>query len=184
MERKTIYCDLDGVIADWEGRVLELYGMQNDKLIREYLKNGGKLENKLFNLRENIADMGYEFWSGIKPFSWAKQFCEELSLQGDFIFLTSSGNHNKRPKYAAGGAMGKLFWLNQNFNGLSAAISRDKHLHAHKNSTLIDDNKGNIEQFNKYGGHTYLFPHPYKIEDNEISINNIIEQIKYKIQLI
>ena len=175
---KIIYCDLDGVLANWEGRFIELNGLQKDTGLREFLKKGGKLEERFPDVREFISDMGSSFWEGIKPFYWAKNMYRRLSSKGDFMFLTSPGNHNKRPLYASGGAMGKLLWISRYFNSASASITRDKHFHAHPNAILIDDSIGNIKRFRKYGGKAYHFPHPYKIEDGEIKVENVLSDIE------
>lgn len=181
MERCVIYCDVDGVVGDWEGRLLEIYGLKNDSEIREYLKEGGKIEDKFDNLRERVAELGPDFWSGIKPFFWAQELVSRIEKYGDFSFLTSSGNHNKRPIYAAGGAYGKLIWLSENFNGKSVSICRDKHLHAHSRAILIDDNKKKVENFIECGGEGFLFPHAYKIEDGEVRLGDVYRELEKKI---
>ena len=128
--------------------------------------------------------MGHEIWVGIKPYSWAGEMQEKLAIMGDFCFLTSSGNHSKRPIYAAGGAYGKLLWLAENFNGVSVSICRDKYKHANPNALLIDDNEGNVRKFRNSGGRAFLFPHAYKIEDGEVDLNEVYKGIEKEIELL
>ena len=173
------YCDVDGVVADWQGRLLEIYGLERDMDVREFLKKGGTLEERFGDIREAVESVGAEFWSGIKVFSWGGELYSRISREGNFCFLTSCGNHSKRPFYAAGGAYGKLIWLSKNFNGASVSICRDKHVHAHQRAVLIDDSRSNVDKFVKHGGRGFLFPHPYLIEDGDVDMSDVYSEIEY-----
>lgn len=134
----TIYLDLDGVIADFEGRYLEVFG---------HLHNSVS-DDKMW---ENINSYP-DFWSGIKPLPHAKEFYDTLLLYDDVIILTACPKSDYKNV-----ALHKKEWVKKHICPdvmvLPVMGGKNKALFMHREGDiLIDDFGRNIKEWIKLGG--------------------------------
>lgn len=134
-----IYCDMDGVLTDFESRFEHFSGLHP----QEYEKKYGTpafwelIDNKIgvrFWVGMNWMPQGEKLWDFIKPYK------PDL--------LTSPSRHNSS-------RLGKQLWAKNNLSPkpkVIMAYSADKQRYANENSILIDDKKSNIAEWEAKGG--------------------------------
>ena len=140
-----IYVDMDGVVADFDQRFLDLSGM----MPREYeAKYGRDAFWEFIDEGENKL----KFWVGIPQMSDAQSLMDYVS-QYDYEMLTS-------PSIKQQSLMGKGLWIkNQTKNGLFKSKPKVNYRFAKKkiefaapNHILIDDKASTIDSWNSKGG--------------------------------
>lgn len=155
---RTIYLDLDGVVADFVSRCLTclehlrpsgsppLSADQVDRWDIETL-----MGISLDTFWKGIANE--EFWVGIQAYSWAQNLLRGLENVGHVVILSSPG---ACPVAAAG----KMRWLARTpgFSGLELVLTQHKHHLAGAGKILIDDSEKNCKAWEDHGGHAILFP--------------------------
>lgn len=144
-EKRTIYLDLDGVLADFSKSVKSQTGKypneQKDdemwkavQVIPDFYRHLDKMDgaDNFFKRIKSIAD-GYDY---------------------DLKILTAIPRKSSMP--SAGDD--KKDWVKEHFGNIEVVLgpySRDKWKHAKKNDILIDDRKSNIDEWinkgNAYG---------------------------------
>ena len=149
-----IYCDMDGVLTDFEKRFHQkLNEVGPDyypiKDIQKVVKP--KDFEAIFGIEEfwNFIDkiVGIGFWVGM---DWMPQGKELWSFISPYKpdLLTSPSRDN-------GSRLGKQLWAKNNLNPkpkVIMAYSADKQRYANENSILIDDKKSNIKEWIAKGG--------------------------------
>ena len=137
-----IYCDMDGVLADFDRAVIEKLGSKlND--------NWGDLDPDLFLTlkKTNDADILWEFISKLN------------------IEILSAAPKPERGEVASRAAKDKKAWMNEHFNfpadKVHVGLRREKPNRAKRfdkesgewiQNILIDDTQGNIEAWEQAGG--------------------------------
>ncbi len=151
----VVFVDMDGVVADFNGRVLELAGMPGAKGEPgeyEIFKALGITHDRLWEIIN--GDPG--FWPGLEPYPWAKDLVRsvaELVGQENTYFFTSP---SRNPQSTAG----KVEWIYQHF----PAYKRQFFIGPHKwqcastRTVLIDDRDSTVKRFQEYGGWALLYP--------------------------
>lgn len=144
-QSKTIYLDLDGVLADFDASVKKQTGkypreQKDDEMwkavqaVPHFYRHLNKMEgaDKFFDRIKSIAD-GYDY---------------------DLKILTAIPRKSTMP--SAGDD--KMSWVKEHFGNIEVVLgpySRDKWKHAHASDILIDDRKSNIDEWinkgNAYG---------------------------------
>jgi hypothetical protein len=149
-----IYCDMDGVLTDFEKRFHQklnevgpdYYPMKD---IQKVVKP--KDFEAIFGIEEfwNFIDkiVGIGFWVGM---DWMPQGRELWNFISPYKpdLLTSPSRDN-------GSRLGKQLWAKNNLNPkpkVIMAYSADKQRYANENSILIDDKKSNIKEWIAKGG--------------------------------
>ena len=173
-----ILLDLDGICAYWEKSAAHTCGLDyEDKEIRDALKNGKRLEkfvggdSKMWPM---IDKEGEDWWTNLEKLPWTDKLIDLLKQESDdFCILTSP---NRNPICASG----KIKWMQQYFGETfkDFLIGANKHLCATPDSLLIDDTEKKVNKFREYGGHAFLWPHPLKIIDGDIKIEDVIQDLK------
>ena len=149
-----IYCDMDGVLTDFEKRFIQkLNEVGPDyyplKDIQKVVKP--KDFEAIFGIEEfwNFIDriVGIGFWVGM---DWMPQGRELWNFISPYKpdLLTSPSRDN-------GSRLGKQLWAKNNLNPkpkVIMAYSKDKQRYANANSILIDDKKSNIKEWIAKGG--------------------------------
>ncbi len=149
-----IYCDMDGVLTDFEKRFhqkLNEVGPDHYPLkdIQKVVKP--KDFEAIFGIEEfwNFIDkiVGVGFWVGM---DWMPQGQELWNFISPYKpdLLTSPSRDN-------GSRLGKQLWAKNNLNPkpkVIMAYSADKQRYANENSILIDDKKSNIKEWIAKGG--------------------------------
>ena len=147
----TIYLDMDGVIADFDQRFLDLSGMTPD----EYRDKYGMSQFWDFIDIENKV----RFWAGIPVMPGAKKLVDYVS-QYDYEILTA-------PSIKKQSRLGKMIWLRKihsdlfpdtpkvNFKPAKAKHQVKSNLT--KTDILIDDKASTIDTWNSAGGTGVLY---------------------------
>ena len=140
-----IFCDLDGVLADFVSGVSKLIPDYDDtkyqqdpkyrkkmwKAVSEYTKNGGKLWGELDTMPDAMV-----LWDYISKYDTTE-------------ILTATGD----PKYGAGEQ--KHEWVSKNLGNVKTNIvrqSKEKAQYAAPNHILIDDMQKSIGPWEQAGG--------------------------------
>lgn len=146
-----IYCDLDGVLTDFDNRFIHFTG-EIPKVYEE--KYGTAAFWYLID-----TEVGIKFWSEMDWMPQGKRFWESIKKYSPCILTSPSRQNTSR--------LGKKLWVKENLKPLPKvlfAFSREKHQYADSNSILIDDRKRNIKEWEQAGGIGILYDHR-KIEE-------------------
>ena len=134
-----IYCDMDGVLTDFEKRFEHYSGMQP----KEYEAKHGS--SGFWNLID--VEVGIKFWSDMDWMPQGQELWDFISPYNPDLLTSPSRDNNSR--------LGKNLWVKNNLNPnpkVIFAYSKDKQRYANENSILIDDKKSNINEWAARGG--------------------------------
>ena len=134
-----IYCDMDGVLTDFEKRFDHFSGMHP----QEYEKKFGI--EQFWHLID--TKIGVRFWVGMDWMPEGKRLWDFISPYKPDL-LTSPSRHNSS-------RLGKQLWAKNNLSPkpkVILAYSQDKQRYSNENSILIDDKKSNINEWAAKGG--------------------------------
>jgi PAS domain-containing protein len=133
-----IYCDMDGVIADFDARFRELAKMSPDQYEEKY-----GIE-KFWNFIDN--EIGVRFWVGIPWMQDGKQLWEYIKKYKPTLLSAPSRNNESR--------LGKRLWVKKHIPGnkLVLASRVNKQDYAKPNAILIDDRPDTIVEWENKGG--------------------------------
>lgn len=152
-----IYCDMDGVLTDFEERFEHYSGMKPKEYENKF---GTPAFWELIDVK-----VGIKFWAGMKFMPQGQQLWDFIKpYQPDL--LTSPSRDN-------GSRLGKNIWVKNHLNPKPKTIfsySADKQRYANENSILIDDKKSNIEEWASKGG--------IAIRCKDGDVNSVIEKLK------
>lgn len=152
-----IFLDMDGVLVDFVGGVLELFGVDHDQLYRVWPVNQHPFHEELGvkedEFYERINANNGKMWENLKPYPFATWFYETCKSIAETTILSSPAG--------ADSAAGKIRFLqrwtgNPLFNDY--ILTSKKKMCASPNCILIDDKNENVEEFRKAGGNAILFP--------------------------
>ena len=142
-QQYKIYCDMDGVLCDFDGKFKSLFNC----LPQDYENKFGKEKfwNKIKTVDHWFLELPWiqgsqEFWNKIKPFNPT--------------ILTSPADSIEQCK------KDKLEWIRRNIGNAKVIIDKQKFKYASPNSILIDDLDKNIEPWRKAGGVGIKFVNP------------------------
>lgn len=134
-----IYCDMDGVLTNFEARFEHFTGMSP----KDYEDKFGT--EQFWYLIDN--KIGVRFWVGMDWMPEGERLWNFISpYQPDL--LTSPSRHNTS-------RLGKNLWVRNNLNPKPKVIfaySADKQRYSKENAILIDDKKSNINEWAAKGG--------------------------------
>lgn len=151
-----IFCDLDGVLTDWNGSFEKI---SPGKTMDDW-KDEGK-ESEAWDL---IHENGKEFWEDMKWTTDGKKLWEFLKRFSPTI-LSSPGQENVEEVVKF-----KNAWLDREIGkDQPRIIDRDKQNYADDRSVLIDDTEGNLERWSGADGTGILH------KDVDETIKNVIE---------
>jgi 5'(3')-deoxyribonucleotidase len=167
-----IYCDMDGVLTDFEKRFVTLLQQEGPKYYSKATiaqvtrpKHFDKLEGTEEFWKFIDQHIGLEFWSDMP---WMPQG----QVLWDFIqpyrpkLLTSPSEDNTS-------RLGKRLWVRNHLTPAPEVIFRfgdAKSDFANENSILIDDKPSNLEAFASKGG--------ISIECKDGDVSSVIQQLK------
>ena len=136
--RPKIYCDMDGVLTDFDKQFSEIHPWGPKKFMD---KNG------MDEFWKEIDDRGVGFWVGMDWMSDGKQLWEFIT-NNFYVELLSSPSRSDHSR------LGKRLWVRNHKLGvkLNLAYSHNKQKYAAPSHILIDDRKDNIEQWESQGG--------------------------------
>lgn len=134
-----IYCDMDGVLCDFEKRFDHFTGMHP----QEYEKKFGT--PAFWELIDN--KIGVRFWVGMDWMPEGKRLWNFISPYKPDLLTSPSRNDTSR--------LGKNLWVKNNLNPKPKTIfafSADKQRYSREGAILIDDKKSNINEWASKGG--------------------------------
>jgi len=134
----TIYCDMDGVLCDFDKRFMEF---SNGIPPSEYESKFGKSA-----FWELISKKGVGFWVGIPWMPDGKQLWNYIKPYNPSLLSAPSREESSR--------LGKRLWVRNNIPGTKLILrqAEQKQEFANPNAILIDDRTSNIQQWRDKGG--------------------------------
>lgn len=159
-QNKIILLDMDGVLTDFVGNALRVFGREDLVITQEdMIIELGVNEEEFCN---GIDTKGEEFWAMMPETPECNSIINLVESTG-FQWLIST--NPSKYKYASAG---KEYWLKNKFgyNFTNYMIGKHKYLMAGPDRVLIDDFAKNCHKFMKYGGDFILVPRPYNSLSN------------------
>jgi hypothetical protein len=149
--RIQIYCDMDGVLCDFDSRFEHFYGVSP----REYSNEKGQKA-----MEEAVDKVGVTYWSKMPWLKGGQQLWNKISKYNPKI-LTSPGKFIHARE-------GKLIWIKENLNpqpqdimfantGNKFEAIKDKTPQEIRNSMLIDDYYPNLAPWKEIGGIAIMY---------------------------
>ena len=133
-----IYCDMDGVLTDFESRFEHFTG------------TGPQAYEKQYGLEQfwHLIDfkIGVRFWVGMDWMPEGKRLWDFIKPYKPHLLTSPSRNDTSR--------LGKNLWVRNNLQPKPKTIfaySADKQRYSNENSILIDDKKSNINEWASKG---------------------------------
>ena len=137
-DKYTIYCDMDGVLSDFNARFDHFTGLAP----REYEQEYGK--KKFWKLID--GEVGIRFWVGMPWMPDGKELWDFIKPFKPIILSAPSRNNVSR--------LGKRLWVRNNIPGAKLTLSNriNKQQYSQRDSILIDDMPQTIEEWKAGGG--------------------------------
>ena len=149
-----IYCDMDGVLTDFESRFLTKLNSEGPKYYSQKeidIITKPKDFEKLYGMEEfwKFIDfhIGVSFWVGMEWMPQGQKLWDFIKPYNTQLLTSPSRNNTSR--------LGKNLWVRNNLTPkpkVNFAYSADKQRFASPNSILIDDKKSNINEWKAAGG--------------------------------
>ncbi|MCA9748783.1 MAG: hypothetical protein KC414_06735, partial [Romboutsia sp.] len=139
----TIYCDMDGVLTDFDNRFRYFAGVTPDV----YEKENGTEE--FWDLIDN--KIGISFWTNMPWMPQGKKLWSYIKKYKPTILSAPSRNPSSRN--------GKKKWIQKNIPNakLILAARQNKMQYSGENNILIDDRSDTIEEWKSKGGIGIIF---------------------------
>jgi len=137
-----IYCDMDGVLCDFDRRFEQFGGISPKEYESKY---GTKQFWKIIN------EVGEQFWSKMPWMSEGKQLWSYIKKYNPLLLSAPSSDYSSR--------YGKKLWAQENIPGTKLILSKreNKKDYASGKSILIDDREDNINEWRAAGGIGILY---------------------------
>lgn len=147
-----IYCDMDGVLCDFEKRFEHYTGLFPDEYRNIAIKKYGEKKGieKFWDLIDN--QVGIRYWRGMGWMPDAQLFWNFIKKYKPTILTAPSKHENSR--------IGKNLWVQDNLGPNYEIIfsnAQDKCRYASPISILIDDSTQNILDWKREGGIGILY---------------------------
>lgn len=152
-----IYCDMDGVLTNFEGRFEHFTGKHPQEYEKEF---GVKQFWHLIDVK-----VGVRFWIGMDWMPRGKELWNFIQPYNPDLLTSPSRDNNSR--------LGKNLWVKNNLNPKPKVIfaySKVKQRYANENSILIDDKPSNINEWTSKGG--------IAIRCKDGNVDHVIEKLK------
>ena len=152
-----LYCDMDGVLTNFEARFEHYSGMHPQEYEKKY---GLPAFWELIDIK-----IGVKFWIGMDFMPQGKELWDFIKPYQPDLLTSPSRDNNSR--------LGKNLWVKNNLSPKPKEIfsySKDKQRFANENSILIDDKKSNINEWTSRGG--------IAIRCKNGDVNHVIEKLK------
>jgi len=171
-----IYCDMDGVLTNFEKRFIDKLRQEGPKYYsKEVVQQVTR--PKHFEALEGQAEfwkfidqyIGLEFWAGMEWMPNGKELWNFIQPYGPKLLTSPSRDNTSR--------LGKRLWVKDNLIPAPEVIFRygdAKSDFANENTILIDDKPSNLAAFASKGGIAL------EVKDGEIqSVINALRQLGY-----
>lgn len=171
-----IYCDMDGVLTDFENRFVEMLKKEGLKYYSKEVVNqvtrpkhfeALEGEKEFWNFIDN--HVGLEFWSGMDWMPNGKQLWSFIQPYNPIILTSPSRQNTSR--------LGKRMWVKEHLipaPPVEFRFGEAKSDFANEKAILIDDKPSNLEAFAAKGGIAL------EVKDGEIqSVTNKLKELGY-----
>lgn len=168
---KTLYLDVDGVLANFVGGFLKL--IEREDYTVEKFGFYEDLGMTTYTFWQIIDEQGEKFWRNLKPYPWKDQLLKEVRAfkrKGNEVFICTS------PSRHPSSWSGKKFWLDMHAPGLPIFMCNAKHKLAKEGALLVDDHDKNCEDFEEGGGRSLLFPQTWN--GNRLMLKDRVNLVK------
>jgi hypothetical protein len=148
-----LFMDLDGVLADLESYVVQLFGPPAKPAAWHYSERYSQIpESEIWNKIN---------WAAIEP---TREFPDLLTLMAEYdSYLITSPTAIRQPECAFGKTVFVEKYLRQYQRRLLIVPSKCKRLLAASNHILVDDSDRNINEWRQDGGIGILCPQSYNL---------------------
>lgn len=133
----TIYCDMDGVLADFHGHIEKVTGKEFNSMKRW----------EHFHAIDKELKKGNDVWGALEKLPDADRLMQYIS-QYDHVVLTSTGGDERAEPQ-------KRAWLNKHYPGVPiifAETGAKTNVHAGPDRLLIDDRNVAVDPWLESGG--------------------------------
>jgi predicted kinase len=136
-QQYKVYCDMDGVLVDFERGYNDLTGKQTPGIGSTYDKD---------DFWSAITKAGAKFWADLNWMPDGKQLWDHIKQYNPTLLTAPSREKSSE--------IGKQEWIDKNLPDTPVIFkqAKDKKDLAEPNAILIDDRKDNIEQWIEAGG--------------------------------
>ena len=133
-----IFCDMDGVLTDFDKRFEYFGGMVPDEYLAKFSKS------QFWKLIDD--KVGFEFWAKMPWMPDGKQLWSYIEKYKPMLLSAPSQKPSSR--------YGKRVWVNDNLPGVKLILAKreNKQDYSKPNRILIDDRADNIEEWKSKGG--------------------------------
>jgi 5'(3')-deoxyribonucleotidase len=155
MIKPTVLLDVDGVLADFAGALLDWAGPQytRDHLSEWDLTKALGLADRQSEFDAVAGEPG--FCESLPLLDGAQDFVEDLRLVADIVVVTSPYSAAKLWTYD------RLIWLERHFKITKHDVIFAKRKHLVRGDVMIDDGPHNVEAFVRAGGRGLLIDQPW-----------------------
>jgi len=153
-----LYCDMDGVLTDFDGRFEHFAGMNPEEYEERY---GTRAFWTLIDEK-----VGIKFWSDMEWTTEGRKLWDFIKEYEPTLLTSPSWQQESR--------LGKKMWVKNNLEPKPKVVfkySKEKHVRARSNTIHIDDREDIIERWNEKGGIGILCP-------KNGSVKEVINQLK------
>ena len=167
-----IYCDMDGVLTDFEKRFVSLLRKEGPKYYSKAViaqvtrpKHFDKLEGSTEFWKFIDQYIGLEFWSEMPWMPNGRQLWDFIQPYGPKLLTSPSRDNTSR--------LGKRLWVKENLSPAPEVLFRfgdAKADFANENAILIDDKPSNLRAFASKGG--------IAIECKDGDVSSVINELK------
>jgi len=184
--KKTVFLDLDGVIANWTKRTVEstfklnyedVTGFSREKFIPFITDRTGLTKTNInAKIYENDS---VDFWTGIEKYYWADELVTLVNRNSyQWFFLT-------KPMRSPECYFGKAQWIKKYYPAFFHKLiitPGSKGLCARNlDCILIDDNLKNIEEWVEAGGASFPW---LEVSSNPLKSSDVVKDRIEKIKII
>jgi predicted kinase len=136
-QQYKVYCDMDGVLVDFERGYNDLTGKKTPGVDSTYNKE---------DFWGAITKAGSKFWADLNWMPDGQQLWDYINQYNPKLLTAPSREHSS--------VIGKKEWISKNIPGTPVVFrqAKDKKDLAEPNAILIDDRKDNIQQWIDAGG--------------------------------
>jgi len=133
-----IFCDMDGVLTDFDKRFEYFGGLTPDEYQAKFSKS------QFWKLIDD--KVGFEFWAKMPWMPDGKQLWSYIEKYKPMLLSAPSQKPSSR--------YGKRVWVNDNLPGVKLILAKreNKQDYSKPNRILIDDRADNIEEWKSKGG--------------------------------